>query len=215
MKIKKIALFTVLTSLIFSFISCASTNVKEDNPNFLADMDAFNIGEIVALNKQNFFKPKPVNVSVDFFPRTSSVGMSLKDGMNKVYLIFSPEEFQALSESVDKYLEIKESNGFVKGYKPGRKNRFYKGEVDILWGAAGLGREVMTKYDTNYEWMEDNPYFRLEVSPANAPDEDHVSSPTVSIYFTPAQATALKSVINMEDIMKEIEDFNSAAYDFD
>lgn len=224
MKSKSLKISCILFILlsVIGFSSCESSKTKaarESNPYFLADMDAIYVGEIVALNKQNFFKPKAIDIGVDFYPRTSSVSFRFKDGMNKVMLTFEPEEYKALCESVDKYTAIKEADGFEKGYKPGRKNRFYKGNVYTAWGATGYGREVKAPFDTNYQWLEvndvTNPYFRIEVQATDFPEEEHVASPTVSLYFTPSQAIAIKNVINMESVKQEIEDFNKAAYSFE
>lgn len=219
MKLKSLKILLASFAILTVFTSCTTTKTEsEPDPYFLADMNAFEIGEVVGLTKQNLLKPKPANILVDFYPRTSSVAYSFRDGANKVYLIFSPEEFKNLSDSVNKYTELKEAEAFDKSYKPTRKNHFHRGKISILWGTIGYGREVTAPFDTNYEWVtvnnETNPFFRIEVKATSVPDEEHVNSPTVTVYFTPSQAKALISVVNMDEIMEEVNKFNSAAYDF-
>lgn len=217
--LKIVGALVLMAIAVVSFSSCKSTKVEEPNPYFLADMDAIYMGDLVALNKQNFFKPKAINIEVFFYPRTSSVGMFFRDAVNKVALTFSPEEFELLKASVLKYDEIATADSFVKNYKPSKKNSFNAGKVHIGWGLTGYSREVEAPYTTNYEWLEVqnvvNPYFRLQLKPADYPEEENVASPTVSLYFTPSQAKAITTVVNMEEVLKQVEEFNKAAYSFE
>ena len=220
MKTKLMRIFSALLILSTVFISCSTTKVEQKDPNFLADMDAIYLGDAVCLNKQNFFKPKAITVDVEFLPRNSNIRLSLKDGMNKVVLVFTNEEFRNFAESVGTYTEMYENNQLDrKNYKPNRKNNFNKGKVDIYWGAVGLGRNVTAPYDTNYQLVEvegeTNPYFRLEVHPTDYPEEENVASPNVTLYFTPSQLKQLILLINMDTIMQDINDFNNAAYSFE
>ena len=220
MKNKVLKMFAILFVTTMAFTSCESTsNVETKDPYFLADMGSIYMGDIVALNKQNFFKPKAISIEVEFYPRTSSVGFFFKDGINKVILTFDPEEYKSLCAGVDKYKEINTAQTFAPNYKPSSKNRFQNGKVSTAWGTTGPSREVEAPYETNYEWLEvngvENPYFRLKVKATDYPQEEHVGSPTISLYFTPTQAEMIKSIINMEAIMQEVNDFNDAAYSFE
>ena len=214
-------LLKILTTLCLLALSvtavtgCTTTKVKEPDPYFLGDFDAFNLGKISGLTKQNFFAPKAATVGIDFYPRFSGYSADFRDGMNKVLLVFSAEEAMSLAEGINTYLALDKSDSFDKNHKPGRKNNFQSGKVHIYWGATGYGRDVMAPYSTNYEYINGNPYFKLNVKPASYPEEEHVSSPTIDLYITPNQLEALKEITNKDVIMEEINKLNDAVYSFD
>ena len=180
MKIKLIKILSSLVVFALLFTSCVTTKTKEVDPNYLADMDPFEVGEALCWNKNNFFKAKKTTLSVEFIPRTSGVAFYFKDGMNKVYLQFSKDDFNEIDLSARKYVEMYEENTLDPNHKPKVKNRFYKGSSHISWGAVGLGRDVEAPFDTNYEWLEidgqSNPYFRIEVKATSYPEETLASS---------------------------------------
>lgn len=213
MKKNILKLFAISCIFILSLTSCATSKVEEPDPYFLGDFDAFNLGEIVGLNKQNMFKPKTCNISVDFYPRTSSYSGYFKDGVNKVLMIFSPEECINLNASIDQYMALKESDGFDKNHKPGRKNHFNKGKIYVHWGTFGLGYEATGTYNTNYEYIDGNPYFRLSIYAAGT--DETGGSISSNLYITPNQLEELKKITNKDIIMEEINKLNEAAYSFD
>lgn len=215
MKFNKSIILTVLLISSVAFLSsCKSTKVEEKDPYFLADMDPFYLESIVGYNKANFFKPKATNFDIWFYPRSSIYSMDFKDGLYTVRFEIMPENVGDFKQAIETYLNINKEGKFDPNHKPSRKNFFNRGKIRVVWGLTGGGRVVETSYETNYEYLEDKPYFKIYVKSTNVPGDDHSASPYQNLYFAPNQLEKLLEITSKDLIQVEIDKFNQAISEF-
>ena len=211
--IKLCVVFCLLILSLQTLVSCAST--KKPDPDFIADFDEFELGQIMALSKQPLFKPKPLEVNVSFDPRESRYILSFKTMGEKVKLTFSQKESASFFSGIDSYLAQNEAKTFEKNHKPKMSNKYQSGTVNVAWGMISHGRKVSAPYYTNYENIENKPYFLLFVTSMDYPEEKLVTSPYVYLYVTPNQLQALKEMTDMTFIMSKIDQLEEATFGFE
>ena len=206
----------ILTLILFGFVSCASKKVDiTDDPNYLGNFDPFHVGKVMCLAETTFGKTKPIDVELYFVPRTNSFQSQFRDGMNNVCLIWTPEQRELLMSSIEKYITAYNGDVKMEDRKPKAKNAFETGKIEIYWGLAGYTRNTLANYYTNYEYLEENkPYFKINVSATPYPEEEHVSSPTVVLYFSPSQLENLIEVTDYDSILEQVKALEKAAYEW-
>lgn len=209
-------LFCLLIGMmIFVSFSCATikTSEKEVDPNFLGDFDAFYLGEVMCLSDTTFGNSKPLTIHLYFAPRTSNIEARFSSGMNKVCLIWTPAEREKLVLSIEEYAKLIASGEKLEKRKATKKNAFQNGNVYIYWGVGGYTRDTLATYFTNYEYLEENkPYFKIKVNATPYPEEEHVSSPNINLFFSPTQLENLIEVTDYDVIIEKIEALKTEAY---
>ena len=205
--------FIFITSLLFLSIflcGCASKQkqlkpVQERSETFIADINAFFLGNLHLYTKESINQPKISDFDVYFSPRTNSVFLNLKLGINVIQLEYSYAERKNVYEAAQRYLYNYE-NGLIVDEKATSKNAYYKGEVPVSWGVFGLTHSVTTKYriHTEYLWI-DRPYFRLRYEATKDTKEDS-SSPAFSIYISPSQWETIYEMCNQAALEAKVDE---------
>ena len=104
--------------------------------------------------------------------------------------------------------------GKMPDRKANSKNCYSQAICSVGWGVAGVGRVTeKSKLQFNYEYFNDKrPYFLMKALPAPDKDEPDVFSPTVEVYFSPAQLEALYEILNQEALQALIDELDERAY---
>ena len=213
-KLSKIIFISLLG--IITFTSCSTTkNSRENDPNYLGNFDPFYIGNVMCLTSTTFNNTKPATIDLYFAPRTNTIQSQFKDGMNNVCLMWTPEQCELLMKSIEEYIIAYNGDTKLENRKPKAKNAFETGKIEIYWGLGGYTRNTLANYYTNYEYLEENkPFFKINVSATPYPEEEHVSSPTVELYFSPSQLENLVATTDYSLIMEQLEQLQKEAYEW-
>ncbi len=190
---KKIFFPLIITlSLLFVTISCASKKELKEQPvierseNFIANLNTFFVGNLNLYTKRSLGNPVISQFDVYFSPRTNSILLAGKLGIDVIQIEFTYAERKNIYTAALQYISNYE-NGLISQEKPTTKNAYIKGNVPISWGVFGYTYDAVTKYQVNteYLWIE-KPYYRFKLEAAPAEDENG-SSPAFSIYVSPSQ----------------------------
>lgn len=222
MKMNKKISENVLLSIFLCFMcmfvfSCVSTpkEIRESNPNFLGDFEPFYLGEVLCLSGSTLGNIKPLEVHLYFAPRTNDIQARFRSGMNNICLTWTPEERERLNSSIEKYIALYSGDKKMENRKPTKKNAFEVGKIEILWGLSGYTRDTLANYFTNYQYLEENkPYFKINVSATPYAEEEHVSSPSVELFFSPSQLETLIELTDYELILEKLKELQTAAYEW-
>lgn len=206
----------IFALFLFMFASCATKKVSVvEDPNYLGNFDPFFIGNVMCLSSTTFGNTKPTTIDLYFAPRSNSIQSIFKDGMNNLCLFWTPEERENLVSSIEDYMVAYNGDVKMEDRKPKPKNAFINSKIEIFWGLGGFTRNTLANYYTNYEYLEENkPYFKINVSATPYPEEEHVSSPTVELYFSPSQLENLIATTDYETIMEQFAALEKEAYEW-
>lgn len=189
---KKIFLaFIIALSLLFVLTSCASKELKEKpvierSENFIADLDSFFLGNLSLYTKRSINSPVITQFDVYFAPRSNTITLACKLGIDVVQLEFSYAERKNIYNSALSYISNYENN-LIKQEKPSSKNAYLNGTLPVYWGVFGYTYEAITKFQVNTEYLWiDKPYYRLRID-AVTTKEESATSPAFSIYVSPSQ----------------------------
>lgn len=187
----KKSFITPVFILCIFLCGCASKQkepqpVRERSEDYIADINSMFLGNLHLYTRMSINSPKITDFDVYFSPRTNSVYLNFKLGIDIVQISYSYSERKAIYESAQKYIFNYENNLLVDE-KPTSKNAYHKGQVPISWGVFGLSYSATTKYQVNTEYLWiDKPYYRLRYDSAKDDNEDS-NSPAFSIYISPSQ----------------------------
>ena len=204
------ALCFVLAGLLF--FSCTSTKEEEIDPNFLGDYEPIRLenamGWVTTFNKE-----KPKEIELYFVPRTNRVEMYFRDLQNRICIILTPEHREMMIDAAEQFMAEQEA-GKMPDRKANSKNYYSQAICSVGWGVLGVSRVTeKSKLQLNYEYFNDNrPYFLLKALPAPDKEEPDVYSPTVEVYFSPAQLEALYEILNQDTLQALIDDLDEKAY---
>ena len=208
---RNIFLFLLTVIIFLVFTSCASKKEKEPQPvqerseNFIADINSMFLGNLHLYTKLSINAPKITDFDVYFAPRTNSIYLNFKMGIDIVQISFSYSERKAIYESAQKYIDNYE-NKLLIDEKPTSKNAYLKGKAPISWGVFGLVYSTITKYQVNTEYLWiDKPYYRLKYDTAKANDDD-ANSPSFSIYISPSQWQNIFEMCNQAVLESKVDD---------
>lgn len=209
---RKIFSALFLVSLAFVFFSCTSTKEPEVDPNFLGDYEPIQLENAMGWVTL-FGKEKPKEIELHFIPRTNRVEMYFRDLQNRVCIILTPEHRQMMTEAALQFLSEQET-GNMPDRKANSKNFYFQSVATVGWGVTGIARVAeKAKLQFNYEYFRDKrPYFLLKTLPAPDRDEPDVYSPTIEVYFSPAQLEALYEILNQDALQALVDELNEKAY---
>ena len=213
----KKTLFTLITIITFliTLTACASTEKppRQRDDTFIADINSFTLDTVHLYTQRKTGKPKINDLVISFDPRTNYVNINTKIGIDFVKIGLSYEERKSLFDAYNKYIEALYSNG-IPNEKPTKKNAYTKGYAFVYWGAAGLSYGANAPYMTNAYYMEPTkPYFRITFS-AGADEEEHVYSPSFSVYISPTQWETLIEMCNQEHLVALTDEILAQANEF-
>lgn len=213
------SILVIILSVNILLTSCASKQKAPRQPdeNFLADISNFQLGEINCYCTGDITKPKITNFSFSISPKTNNILVKGHVGLNTVLFSLSYAERLKINESFNTYLEdIK--NTKLENRKPKLKNSYTNGYTFVQWGAAGLSHEVDSTYFTNYEFItltdKSQPYFYFLVDSAAEENSEHIYSPRLKIYLSPAQIKTIIELCSQDRIQQEVNNILSQANTF-
>lgn len=209
---RKIFSALFLVSLTFVFCSCTSTKETEVDPNFLGDYEPIQLENAMGWVTL-FDKEKPKEIELYFVPRTNRVEMYFRDLQNRVCVILTPEHRQMMTDAALQFLSEQEA-GNLPDRKANSKNFYSQSVATVGWGVTGISRITKkSKLQFNYEYFRDKrPYFLLKALPAPDQDEPDVFSPTIEIFFSPAQLEALYEILRQDALQALVDELNAKAY---
>ena len=213
----KFLLCILITALFITLTSCASNEPappRERDETFIADINSFTLETIHLYTQRKNGKPKVNNLQFSFNPRTNLVIINTKIGMDFVQLGFSYQDRKALYEAYNKYIEAYNSDA-IPNEKPTKKNAYTKGYTLMNWGAASLAYEASAPYITNAQYMAENkPYFKITYSAGSDFSDEHVYSPSFSIYISPSQWEHIIELCNQEALEARVDEIIAEADEF-
>lgn len=208
---KKTRIFTAFLFICLCLSSCASKKELQEKPelerteDYIADLTPIFLGNLHLYTKQSVNAPKITDFDVYFNPRTNTISLSFKLGLNVVQLSYSYSERKEIYDSAKQYIFNYENN-LITVVKPTSKNAYLKGKAPISWGVFGLVYSTITKYQANTEYLWiDKPYYRLKYDTAKANDDD-ANSPSFSIYISPSQWQNIFEMCNQAVLESKVDD---------
>lgn len=213
---KKIAIFTSLIILTILLSSCASKEIehRERSDEFIADINPFEIGVFHLYTTVNLKKPKVSDLTVTFAPRTNTIFVYGRVGLDVIRVGFPYDERLSINKAREEYLE-QYTNSTIPNIRPNKKNAYSKGQAKIEWGLAGASHEVYTTYMTNAQYLELNkPYFRIYFDSKEEAGKEQVYSPRLSIYISPAQWEQILEACNQDRLVQMTDEILAQAEAF-
>lgn len=198
---------------VLTLFSCSSTKKEvEQDPNFLGDYKPIQLENAMGWVTL-FGKEKPKEIELYFVPRTNRVEMYFRDLQNRVCIILTPEHRQMMTEAALQFMTEQEA-GNMPDRKANSKNYYAQTTCTVAWGVTGVGRVTnKAKLQFNYEYFNDKrPYFLMKALPAPDREENDVYSPTVEVYFSPAQLEALYEILNQEALQALVDELDERVY---
>ncbi len=198
--------------MVILLCSCASTKERVDDPDFLGDYEPMQLEDVMGWVTL-FGNEKPKEIELFFVPRTNRVEMYFRDLQNRICIVLSPEHRQMMIDAAIQFMEESES-GNMPNRKANSKNYYAQSVCSVGWGVTGIARVTeKSKLQFNYEYFKDGrPYFLMKALPAPDREEPDVYSPTVEVYFSPAQLEALYEVLNQETLQAAVDELDVKAY---
>ena len=198
--------------MVVLLCSCASTKERVDDPDFLGDYEPMQLEDVMGWVTL-FGNEKPKEIELFFVPRTNRVEMYFRDLQNRICIVLSPEHRQMMIDAAIQFMEESES-GNMPNRKANSKNYYAQSVCSVGWGVTGIARVTeKSKLQFNYEYFKDGrPYFLMKALPAPDREEPDVYSPTVEVYFSPAQLEALYEVLNQETLQAAVDELDVMAY---
>lgn len=198
--------------MVVLLCSCASTKERVDDPDFLGDYEPMQLEDVMGWVTL-FGNEKPKEIELFFVPRTNRVEMYFRDLQNRICIVLSPEHRQMMIDAAIQFMEESES-GNMPNRKANSKNYYAQSVCSVGWGVTGIARVTeKSKLQFNYEYFKDGrPYFLMKALPAPDREEPDVYSPTVEVYFSPAQLEALYEVLNQETLQAAVDELDVKAY---
>lgn len=198
--------------MVFLLFSCASNKEQVKDPNFLGDYEPIQLENAMGWVTL-FGNEKPKEIELFFVPRTNRVEMYFRDLQNRICIILAPEHRELMIDAALQFMEDIESDN-VPERKANSKNYYAQSKCSVGWGVLSTAR-VTTKapLQFNYEYFKDGrPYFLMKALPAPDKEEPDVYSPTVEVYFSPAQLEALYEILNQEALQAKVDELDAKAY---
>lgn len=198
--------------MVVLLCSCASTKERVDDPDFLGDYEPMQLEDVMGWVTL-FGNEKPKEIELFFVPRTNRVEMYFRDLQNRICIVLSPEHRQMMIDAAIQFMEESES-GNMPNRKANSKNYYAQSVCSVGWGVTGIARVTeKSKLQFNYEYFKDGrPYFLMKALPAPDREEPDAYSPTVEVYFSPAQLEALYEVLNQETLQAAVDELDVKAY---
>lgn len=198
---------------VLTLFSCSSTKKEvERDPDFLGDYEPIRLEDAMGWVTL-FGKEKPKEIELYFVPRTNRVEMYFRDLQNRVCIILTPEHRQMMTDAAVQFMTEQEA-GNMPDRKANSKNCYAQSVCTVGWGVTGVGRVTNTsKLQFNYEYFNDKrPYFLLKALPAPDREENDVYSPTIEVYFSPAQLEAIYEILNQDALQVLVDELDEKAY---
>ena len=102
----------------------------------------------------------------------------------------------------------------TKFQKPTKKNAYYKSSIPVSWGLLGYSHDIKPTFYANVEYLETNkPYFRLKFEAVSDP-EDGSTSPSFSIYISPAQWKQIFELCDQQALEARCDEILAQAEEF-
>ena len=199
---KNIFFVSIIFVLVFLFSGCASKDAepRERTETFIADVNPFTVTTLHLYAKINMGKPKISDFTVTFAPRTNTLFIKGRVGVDVIRIGFDYEERKSLSMARMKYI-MAYKNSNIPNEKPSKKNAYSNGSVFLEWGGLGTSHDVTTTYMTNAEYLEKGkPYFRLFFNSTGEEASEHVYSPRLRIYISPSQWESIMELCGQEHL---------------
>ena len=153
-------------------------------------------------------------MTVTFAPRTNTIFVYGRVGMDVVRVGFSYEERVAINKAREAYID-QYTNSTIPNAKPNKKNAYSKGWAKVEWGLTGASHEVYTTYMTNAQYLEPNkPYFRIYFDSKEEHEKEQVYSPRLSIFISPAQWDQILELCNQDRLVELTDEILAQAEAF-
>ena len=212
---KKNSIFCLLIIFCLFLSACASNKPpRERSDDYIADVNIFEVGTVHLYTTINFSKPKISDFYVTFSPRTNTLFVKARIGIDVVRLGFSYEERKSINEAFNQYLEAYEQHN-IPNVKPNKKNALSKGEIYVGWGGLGTAHHVNTTYRTNTQYLEKTkPYFKITLDTLEEEKGSQIYSPAACIYISPKQWETIVELCNQEKLEQMTDDILDQANAF-
>ncbi|HQL06046.1 MAG TPA: hypothetical protein PLU33_13010 [Treponemataceae bacterium] len=203
----------LLLCLFLFLVSCVSPAPKVKGDNFLGDFNPIQLDNLMALhNAINGIKP--VEIRTYLVPRTNTVELYFRIFANEIALVLDKKTRDMIRSSIQDYLNLYEKNSLTV-QKPSKKNAFVKGSMSIGWGVLSPVRYTTAPFWTNYEYLEEKPYFLLYLNPTPDSNDASAYSPVVKLYLSPAQVREFLDVTDQSRLESIVDEYNTRAYTFE
>lgn len=211
---KKVFLIILIIAGIFTF-SCNTTKTpKEPGDDYIADVNSFRMDYIRCLMADNLGRPTAVDLVMYLYPRSNTLEIRWKSGINIVCWDLGKKERDAIAASAAQYLAAYNA-GNLPEQKPSKKTAWWSGVIPTGWGVGGFTRTTDAKSYITYEYLEKGkPYFLIRSDPTRYEQEENVSSPKISIYLSPSQLENFLELISQEHLNAEANAIVEEAYEW-
>lgn len=227
-------LLITLSAVCILFSSCASNDVEnyddeydynenevilnqpEMTQNFIGDFNTFRIDDLMFLQKSNnTVKAKEIN-GVYLVPRTNSIELHFRDGMNSVVIILDKESREKVLESCQTFLTQYDEKT-LPHHKVNSKTAYFNSKCSVWFGliTPSYGCHKNDFY-ANVEFIDKRPYLLLHFLPTRCDDEVNSSTftPKISLYMSPSQIREFMELMNQENLNKLVENLKTKAYNY-
>lgn len=216
------------------FISCASDDVEdydseydytndeiilsqpEMNEDFIGDFDVFRIDDLMFLQKsKKTVKAKEVN-GVYLVPRTNSVELHFRDGINSVVIILNKDNRNKILEACQTFLTQYDEKT-LPHHKVNSKTAYFKSRCSFWFGVITPTNGChKNDFYANVEFIDKRPYLLLHFLPSRCDDEvsSNIFTPKTSLYMSPSQIKDFMSLMDQENLNKKVEGLKQKAYTY-
>ena len=200
----------LLIVLSLFMVSCASTSrVTIDNPypDFLADINSFDLTSQPTFYGKVFGKLKLYNAKkLVLIPRRNRVEMHYRSGANAYCIIFPQHARQTIIDSTIQFAKDWDEKNLVV-QKATAKNAYGVSLVDLWFGVSGPinGAEDVPMY-VNYLFVDEKPYLVLRFPTKLCKDSHDLYTPYEEIYLTREQAEKLCTIIDQSALESLVEE---------
>lgn len=210
----KILLCVLLSLCILSAVSCVTSVPEEKDVNFLGDFNPIQLENLMALTHSNAGGIKPVEIRAYLVPRTNTVELYFRIFANEIALVLDKKTRDLIKVSAEEYLALYEADN-LPVREPSKKNAFIKGSVSVAWGLLSPVRNTTAPFFTNYEYLDNKPYFMINLNPAPDANDTAAYSPSVNMYLSPSLLQDYLELTDQTYLESIVTEYNSKAYTFE
>lgn len=210
---KKIVLLLLLAASLM--MTGCNTPPKEKDPEFfIANVNGFRYDYLRCLLADTLNRPAVNDLVLYLYPKSNTLEVRWKNGGFLTCYDWSQKDRELITSCAETYLEAYNS-GNLPVQKPKKKTAWWSGKLSVGWGLGDFTRAVDAKSYITYEYLEEGkPYFLIHSDPTETTNEEHVSSPKISIYLSPTQLQSLVDMMKQENLVASVNEIVEEAYEW-
>ena len=184
----------------------------EKSSDFIGDFGPIQMENLMVLQKsKGSVKPKEIK-SVYLIPRTNSIELQFRDGLNIICIILDKTERDKIAAACNIFLTQYEERT-LPHHKINSKTAYMNSKCSLWFGVSGptMGSEK-NDYYVNCEFIDKTPYLLIHFSPSRTTTNEF--TPKVSIYMSPTQIRTFLEQIKQENLEALVKTLEEKAYTY-